>query len=104
VATVGERCPHRRARHRLDTAGDNDVVVPGDHAGSREVDGLLTRATLPVHGHAGHAFRPARRQHRGATDIECLLPGLHDAAPDHVVDDLGVDAGTLCQTVEHLRR
>ena len=37
-------------------------------------------------------------------DVERLLAGLHDAAPDDVVDDLGVDAGALDQAVEHLRR
>ena len=43
-------------------------------------------------------------QQGGAADVERLLAGLHHAAPDDVVDDLGVDAGALDQLVEDLRR
>ena len=39
---------------------------------------------------------------RGAADVERLLARLHDAAPDDVVDDAGVDAGALDQAVENL--
>ena len=103
VAAVGQRGTHRRARHRLDTARDHDVVVPGDHAGRGEVNGLLAGSALPVDGHAGDALGPARGQHRGAADVERLLAGLHDTAPDDVVDDLRIDACALGQAVEHLR-
>ncbi|GAB4697760.1 hypothetical protein MOKP118_11840 [Mycobacterium avium subsp. hominissuis] len=100
---VGQRRAHRGARHRLDAAGDDDVVVPGDHARRREVDGLLARPALPVDGHARHGLGPAGGQQRGAADVEGLFAGLHDAAPDDVVDDARVDAGLVDQAVEHLR-
>ena len=67
------------------------------------MDRLLAGTALPVDGHTGHTLGPARRQQRGAADVEGLLAGLHDAAPDDVVDDAGVDAGPLGKAVEHLR-
>ena len=104
VAAVGQRRPHRGARHRLDTTGDDGVVMPGHHTGGGEVDRLLARTALAVDGHTRDALRPAGGQQRGAADVERLLAGLHDAAPDHVVDDAGVDAGALGKPVEDLRR
>ena len=104
MPTVGQRGAHRGARHRLDAASDDDVVVAGHHAGRGEVHRLLAGSALPVDGHAGNALRPARREHRGAGDVERLLAGLHDAAPDDVVDERRVDARALDEAVEHLRR
>ena len=104
MPAVGQRGAHRRARHRLDATGDDDVVVPGHHTGGGEVHRLLARSALAVDGHAGHGLRPARREHRGAGDVERLLAGLHDAAPDDVVDERRVDARPLDEPVEHLRR
>ena len=77
--------------------------MPGDHAGGGEVYRLLARPALTVDGHTGDGLRPAGGQHRGAGDVEGLFAGLHDAAPDDVVDDLRVDAGLVDQSVEHLR-
>src|SRR3712207_7044097 len=54
-------------------------------SGRGEVYGLLARSALPVDRHAGHRLGPAGGQQRGAADVEGLFPGLHDAAPDHVV-------------------
>src|ERR1700758_2346326 len=78
--------------------------MAGHDAGRGEVDGLLTGPALPVDGHARDALRPARRQHRGAADVERLLAGLHDAAPDDIVHDRGVDTGALAEAVEYLCR
>ena len=67
------------------------------------MDGLLARPALAVDGHARYGLRPAGRQQRGAADVEGLFTGLHDAAPDDVVDDSGVDTGLVDQSVQHLR-
>ena len=40
---------------------------------------------------------------RGTCDVDGLLTGLADAAPDDVVDNSGVDAGLVDQSVENLR-
>src|SRR6516225_5350434 len=86
--TVASRHPD----HRLHAARDHDLVLAADQASGGEVHRLLRRAALPVHGHAGHAERPARSEHRVAGDVERLLAELADAAPDHVVHDGRVDA------------
>ena len=77
--------------------------MTGHHAGRGEVHRLLTRPALPVDGHAGDGLGPAGRQQRSTGDVEGLFAGLHDAAPDDVVDDLGIDPGLIDQTVEDLR-
>ena len=77
--------------------------MAGDHAGGGEVNRLLAGPTLTVDGDTGNGLRPAGGQQRGAPDVEGLLAGLHDASPNHVVDDLGVDAGLLDESVEDLR-
>ncbi len=102
VPAVGQRRAHRGARHRLDAAGDDDVVVPGDHTGGGEVHRLLARPALAVDGHAGDALGPAGGSTAVRRDVERLLAGLHDAAPDDVVDDARVDARALDQAVEYL--
>ena len=57
----------------LDAARDDHVVLAGDQPGRGEVDGLLGRAALAVHGGARHRLRPARGQHgdRGPTLPAC---------------------------------
>ena len=47
---------------------------------------------------------PACGQHRVAPDVARLVADLRDAAPHHVVDDLGVHARALHQRVEDDRR
>src|SRR5699024_4217331 len=60
-----------------------------------EVHGLLAGAALAVDGGAGHVQGHAGGQPRGAADVAGLGADGVDAAEDHVVDDLGVDAGAL---------
>jgi len=81
--------------HRLDTAGDGDVVPARDHPGRGEFGGLLGRTALAVDGGRGDPFRPACRQDGAAPDVVRLLTNLTDAAPDHVVHPAGVDTGAL---------
>ena len=95
---VGE---HRHARHRLDAAGDDEVVVPGDEARGGEVHGLLARAALAVDGGAGHRLGEAGGERGVARDVDALLADLRDAAPQDVVDERGVDPGTGDEGVEH---
>ena len=54
----------------------------------------------PVDGGPGNAFRPTGGQHRIAADVAGLVADLGDAAPHHVVDDLGTDAGAFHELVE----
>ncbi len=77
--------------------------MSGNHAGGGEVNRLLAGSALPVDRHAGHGLRPPGGQQGSAADVHRLLAGLHDATPDHVVDEAGINAGLLDQSVEHLR-
>jgi hypothetical protein len=49
------------------------------------------------------SVRPAGRQQRGARNVKGLLASLHDASPDHIVNDLGVDSSLLDESVKNLR-
>src|SRR5439155_1621389 len=77
---------HRRARHRLHTARDGEVVVAGLHARGREVHRLLGRPALAIDSRGRHLPRQPGRDPCVAGDVAALLAGLADAAPDHVVD------------------
>ena len=87
---------HRHPAHRLDAAGDDDVVLAGDQPGRGEVHRLLARSRT-----AGRRSRraPISGQPAASTavrrDVEGLLADLADAAPDDVVDERRVDAGAL---------
>ena len=74
---VGE---HRHPRHRLDPAGDDEVVVAGDEPGGGEVHGLLARAALPVDRGARDGLGEPGRERGVAGDVDALLTDLRDAA------------------------
>src|SRR5699024_3547358 len=59
---------------------------------------------LAVDGGGRHRFRKARRQHGRAGDVQRLLPGLADAAAEHVVDQLRVQVIALDEGAQHLRQ
>ena len=83
----------RDARHRLDPAGDADVDgARRDHV-VHEVRGLLARAALGVHGGGTGALGEPGVQPGPADHVVGLLTGLGDAAADHLVDQLRIDAG-----------
>ena len=81
-------------RRMLDRIGGE---VAGDHTLGTEVDGLLPAAALSVDGGAGHRLWQPCPHPRVADHVGGVLPHLGDAATDHVVDALDVDAGALDQ-------
>jgi hypothetical protein len=85
---VGFRRDERRTRHRLDTAGHEQVAVPGDHRVARAGDCREARRAEPVHRHAGHGLRKAREQRREPSDVAVVLTRLV-GAPEPDVLDLG---------------
>jgi hypothetical protein len=91
------------AGHALDAGGDHDVLGAAHHGLGREVQGLLGGAALTVHRRGGYALRQARGQNRVARDVGGLLAHLHDAAHDHVLDTLGIDARAVHQLVQDHR-
>jgi len=103
LAAGSERRAHRHPGHALDAGGDHDVVRPRDDALGGEVRGLLGGAALTVDGGADRRFREPGGEGGVAAHVDCLVPHLHDAAHDHVLDQLRVEAGALDQSVQRER-
>jgi len=91
---------HRHPCHRLDPAGNREVVGTGQHALGDEVHCLLRRSALPIDARRRHLPRQTGRHPRVARDVAALLPHLADAAADDVVDQRGVEVVTLDQLAE----
>ncbi len=103
LAAGSERRAHRHPAHALDAGGDHDVVRAGDDALGREVRGLLGRAALTVDGRADCRFREPGSEGSVAANVHGLVPHLHNAAHDHVLDQFRVEARALDQSVQRER-
>ena len=88
--------------HRLAAAGHHQVLSAAHHALRREMHRLLRGAALPVNGHAGHFLGHAGHQPGGAADIAGLAADRLGAAPHHVLDRRGVDAGARHQRLDRV--
>ena len=89
---IGE---HRDAGHGLDASREH---VPGVARGYRlscEVDRLLAGAAHPVERYRGDGGGQGGEEHGESSDIRALLAVLSDAARDHVVDLVSIDACPL---------
>ena len=93
---------HRHARHALDAAGDDQLLLAGHHAHGREVERLGARAAEAVQGHARGGVGPAGGEHGVAAHVGALLADLADAADDDVFDVLRAQAGTAGELVQDL--
>src|SRR5690606_16784472 len=98
----GDGGAHGGAGHHLDAGGDDDVVGTGDDALRREVGGLLRGAALAVDGGGRDGLGEAGGEHGVAAHVQALVPDLHDAAHDHVVDQSRVEVVALHEGLEHL--
>ena len=103
LAAGSERRAHRHPGHALDAGGDHHVVRAGDHALGREVRGLLGRAALTVDGRADRRLGEPGGEGGVAAHVDCLVPHLHDAAHDHVLDQSRVEARALDQSIQRER-
>ncbi len=63
---------------------------------------LLRRAALAIDRGGGHGLGEPGREHGVAADVGGLLADLHDAAHDHVVDQLGIDLVALDERLQRL--
>ena len=85
-ASVGLGLHPRRAGHRLDAAGDDEVGVAGADRLRGHGDRRHARRAEPVHGDAGHLVGQPGEQHRHARDVAVVLARLVGAAEDDLVD------------------
>ena len=91
----GDVGAERDPAHRLDAAGDAGVDGAGGDERGDEVGGVLGRAALGVDGGGPGALGEPRVQPGPADHVVGLLAGLGDAAADHLVDEVRVDAGPV---------
>ena len=94
----------RRARHRLDTARDEEVAVAGDHRVAGADDRRETRCAEPVHGHAADRLGQAGEQHGHAGDVAIVLARLVRAAEPDVFDLLRRHTRAVDRGAERKRR
>ena len=76
----------RRARHRLDTARDEEIAVAGDDRVARADDRGEPRRAEPVDGDAGDRVGQPGEQHRHPRDVAVVLARLVRAADVRVLD------------------
>ena len=95
VGRVRLREDERRACHRLDAAGDEQVAVAGDHGVARADDRRETGRAQPVHRDARDGIRQPGEKRRQARNVAIVLPGLVRATEPDVLDLLGCDARAL---------
>ena len=90
------------ARHRLDAARDDEILLSAADAHGREGDRLLGGAAEAVERHARHGFRPSRQERRESTD-GVVVTGEDAVAGDDVVDVDRLEADSRGERLEALR-
>ncbi|SKV62954.1 Uncharacterised protein [Mycobacteroides abscessus subsp. massiliense] len=86
---------HGYPTHRLDTRGDHDVICACDDPLRGKVNGLLTAATLPIHGDRRDRLGQSGRQRRPPRGVGTLLPYLPDRATDDVIHESRIYPGAF---------
>ncbi len=100
---TGHRRADRDHAHVLDAAGHDEIGGAAEDGLGGEVDRLLRRAALAVHGDAGHRLGQARGEPGGAGDVAGLRADRVHAAEDHVVDGFGVGVGAVEDGLDDVR-
>ena len=92
---------HRHARHRLDAAGEDQVLPAGGDLLGGDVDGLEARGAEAVELDAGDGVRQAGLDRRGLGDVGALVADRRHAAEDDVVDPVGIKAPVAREQLVH---
>ena len=82
---------HRHARHRLDAAGEDEVLPAGGDLLRGDVDGLEARGAEAVELDAGDGVGQAGLDRGGLGDVGALVADRRDAAEHDVVDAVRVE-------------
>src|SRR5471030_1263437 len=94
----------RRARHRLDAAGEHQARLAGADGARGRADRVHARTAQAVDGSARHFLRQAGQQRRHARHVAVVFAGLVGAAVDDVVDGAPVDAGITAHQLAQRQR
>ena len=84
---------HRHAAHRLDAAGQHQVVPAGAHLLRGGVDGLQAGRAEPVELEPAGGLGQLGHQRRGAGDVAALVADRRHDAEDDVADQVLVQIG-----------
>ena len=84
---------HRHPAHRLDAAGEDQVLEAAADAGRGLVDGLEAGGAEAVELHAGDGLGVAGLERGGLGDVAALLADRRDHAEHDVVDARRVERG-----------
>lgn len=101
--TGRDRGAHGYPSHRFHATGNRDVILPRHDSGCSEVDGLLARSTLAVHGRRGDGLGPAGCEHRISPQVPALVPDLAHTSSHDVVDDVNGNSCPLHQGLQDQR-
>ena len=93
--------PNGNLRHTLYTARYYHILGTRHYRLGCEVDGLLTRPTLPIYRGAGHRFTQYGRQADIAGYVRRLSPNLRHTAKYQIVNFLHGNTGFFDQSVDH---
>ena len=92
----------RPTRHRLDPAGDDELLKAGADAHGSKADGLLARPAEAVDGETGRLHRPAAVEHRQAGDVGVVVADRIAVAHNDIVDLGRIEAVALDERNEAL--
>jgi hypothetical protein len=98
------RTAHGHAAHRLDAAGDHDVLRARHDGLRRKVHRLLAGAALAVYGGRRHVRGQPRCEPGHAPRRACLLARLTHTTADHVVHGTRIELVAQHQLLQHLRQ
>ena len=92
---------HRHARHRLDAAGEDEVLPAGGDLLGGDVDGLQARGAEAVELDARDGVRQAGLDRGGLGDVRALVADRRHAAEHDVVDPVRIKAAVAASSLVH---
>jgi hypothetical protein len=101
IAVFGLRAHERRATHRLDAAGDEELSVTRRNRMTRRHDRAETGRAQTVHGHARDRLGQTGKEDGHPRDVSVVLSRLVRGAEVHVFDLVGAYTGTTHRLGDH---
>jgi hypothetical protein len=92
---------HGHARHRLDAAGEDEVLPARGDLLRRDVHGLEAGGAEAVELHAGDGVGQPGLDRGGLGDVHALIADRRDHAEHDVVDPAGVQVGMAGERLVH---
>ena len=96
--------PERHSAHRLNPAGEHEIVVSRHDTHGGELDRLLARSARTVDGDAGNGLWPTGSKRGKSSHVARLVTELGCATPHDVVNLARIDTRAIEQRVENLSR